>query len=129
MRKSATRMLGLIVFAGFGASAQAGEIFHYDFAAPYLQRSDKIFAGAGDAKEVNAATHVIDPWPRYVGNRRIPANGERMVGAIERYRDVRRLPLAPQPILPIEISTSGFSSSNANPGLGAGSAASTATGR
>ncbi|AXK82919.1 hypothetical protein DW352_21790 [Pseudolabrys taiwanensis] len=122
-------MLGVGLALGLSAGAQAGDVFHYDFAAPYLQRSDKIFAGAGDAKDVNAATHVIDPWPRYVGNRRIPANGERMVGAIERYRDIRRLPLAPQPILPIEISTSGFSSSNANPGGGAGAAASTTTGR
>ncbi|WP_162827118.1 hypothetical protein [Pseudolabrys taiwanensis] len=129
MRRSAIGMLGVGLALGLSAGAQAGDVFHYDFAAPYLQRSDKIFAGAGDAKDVNAATHVIDPWPRYVGNRRIPANGERMVGAIERYRDIRRLPLAPQPILPIEISTSGFSSSNANPGGGAGAAASTTTGR
>ena len=35
---------------------------------------------------MNAATHVIDPWPRYVGNRRIPANGDRMSRAVERYR-------------------------------------------
>jgi hypothetical protein len=119
-------MIGLVFFAGFGANVQAGEVYHYDFAAPYLQRTDKIFAGAGDAKEVNAATHVIDPWPRYVGNRRIPADGERMVGAVERYRDVRRLPLAPQPILPIGISTSGFSSSSAaSGGAAAGSTSST----
>jgi len=119
MPKSVTPMLGLVLLALCGTHARAGDVFHYDFAAPYLQRLDKIYAGAGDAKDVNAATHVIDPWPPYVGNRRIPANGERMVGAIERYRDIRRLPLAPQPIVPIEISTSGFSSTNANPGLGA----------
>lgn len=130
MRKPTLGMLGLVVFIGFGAGAQAGEVFYYDFAAPYLQRSDKIFAGAGDAKDVNAATHVIDPWPRYVGNRRIPANGERMVGAIERYRDVRRLPLAPPPIPPIGISTSGFSGSSAPSGGAAPSgAASSTTGR
>jgi hypothetical protein len=29
---------------------------------------------------------VIDPWPPGVGDRRIPANGERMVGAVERYQ-------------------------------------------
>lgn len=127
MRNSATLMLGLVVFAGSGAGAQAGEVYHYDFAAPYLQRSDKIFAGAGDAKEVNAATHVIDPWPRNVGNRRITTNGERMVGAIERYRDVRRLPLAPQPIPPIGISTSGFSSSSASSGGAGGAASGSAT--
>jgi hypothetical protein len=55
-------------------------------AAQYLQRSDTITLGAGNAKDVNAATHVIDPWPRYVGDRRIPADAERMSTAISRYR-------------------------------------------
>ena len=49
-----------------------------DPAAQYFERKDTIVSGAGDARNVNAATHIIDPWPRYVGNRRIPANGERM---------------------------------------------------
>src|SRR5262249_30132499 len=40
----------------------------------------------GDAKAVNTTTHVIDPWPRYVGNRRIPGNGDRLSRAVERYR-------------------------------------------
>jgi hypothetical protein len=64
----------------------------------YLQRTDTITVGAGDAKEVNAATHIIDPWPRNVRNKHIPANGQRMVGAIERYRDVSKLSDAPPPI-------------------------------
>lgn len=71
----------------------------------YLQRTDTITAGAGDAKEVNAATHMIDPWPRNVRNKQIPANGQRMVGAIERYRDVSKLDEAPKPI---ESQTTGF---------------------
>jgi hypothetical protein len=54
--------------------------------AQYVHRSDTITLSAGNAKEVNAATQVIDPWPRYVGDRRIPANGERMVGAVQRYQ-------------------------------------------
>ncbi len=74
MRKTRMKWLaggfGAMLCAGAGATAQ--EVLIYDFAAPYLQRSDKIFAGAGDAKDLNAATHVIDPWPYYVGNRRIP---------------------------------------------------------
>jgi hypothetical protein len=66
----------------------------------YFQRKDTVILGAGDAKAVNSATHVIDPWPRNVGNTRIPGNGERMVGAVERYRDVNKLPRAPKPIAP-----------------------------
>ena len=55
-------------------------------AAQYVHRSDTVTLSAGNAKDVNAATHVIDPWPRRVANRRIPGHGERMVGAVERYR-------------------------------------------
>jgi hypothetical protein len=55
-------------------------------AAQYVHRSDTITLTAGNAADVNAATHIIDPWPRYVGNRRIPAHGERMVGAVQRYQ-------------------------------------------
>jgi len=72
--------------------ARAGELGDVDnLAAPYLQRTDSIAAGAGNAKAVNSVTHVIDPWPPYAGNRRIPGDGERMTGAIERYRDVSKL--------------------------------------
>jgi hypothetical protein len=55
-------------------------------AAQYVNRSDKITLSAGNAKDVNAATHVIDPWPRNVNDRRIPADGQRMVGAVQRYQ-------------------------------------------
>jgi hypothetical protein len=58
-----------------------------DPAAQYFERKDTIVSGAGDARDVNAATHIIDPWPRYVGNRQIPANGDRMARAVKRYRE------------------------------------------
>ena len=54
--------------------------------AEYIHRSDTITLSAGNAKDVNAVTHVIDPWPRHVANRRIPVNGERMAHAMERYK-------------------------------------------
>ncbi len=54
--------------------------------AQYANRTDTITTSAGDAQEVNSAIHIIDPWPRYVGNRRIPGNGERLSGAVQRYR-------------------------------------------
>src|SRR3954454_5521298 len=57
-----------------------------DPAAEYLRRTDTITASAGNAKDVNAATHVIDPWPRLVGNRRIRGDGSRMTRAVERYK-------------------------------------------
>jgi hypothetical protein len=54
--------------------------------AEYLHRSDTITLSAGNAKNVNAATHIIDPWPRNVANRKIPGNGERMAHAVEHYK-------------------------------------------
>ena len=53
---------------------------------PYTQRADKVTLTAGNAQEVNTRIHEVDPWPRYVANTRIPANGERMARAVERYR-------------------------------------------
>ena len=68
-------------FAGSGALAWDQNPF-----AMYFHRDEKITLWEGDAKAVNSATHVIDPWPRYVGNRRIPVNGDPLSRAVERYR-------------------------------------------
>jgi hypothetical protein len=68
------------------AVACSGCITQYpDPAIPYAQRIDTVTLGAGDAQDVNTATQMIDPWPPYAANRRIPGNGPRMVGAVERY--------------------------------------------
>jgi hypothetical protein len=91
----------IIGSAAFAASLTCSGSWAWDQdpAAQYLERKDTIVSGAGDARDVNAATHIIDPWPRNVGNRRIPGNGERMAAAIERYR--KNTPWAtPCPIAP-----------------------------
>ena len=67
-----------VVIVGGSLASSAALAWDQDPFAMYFQRSDKITLGAGNAKAVNAATHVIDPWPRYVGNRRIPGNGDRL---------------------------------------------------
>jgi hypothetical protein len=74
--------LTAVIMLAATTAGRAGE----GFWEQYFLRSDSITAGAGNAKDVNAAIQVIDPWPRYSGNRRIPANGARMTGAIQRYR-------------------------------------------
>src|SRR5262245_36707872 len=58
--------------------------------AQYVERSDKIVLSSGDAKDANAAIHVLDPWPKTSANRHIPADGQRMATAHERYRDVSK---------------------------------------
>jgi hypothetical protein len=54
----------------------------------YLQRSDTILFGAGNANDANAAIHTITPWPPYVGNTRIPIDGRRAVQSVEQMHRV-----------------------------------------
>jgi hypothetical protein len=61
-------------------------LYGHDEMERYAQRTDVITMSAGDAKEVNARTHMLTPWPPYVGDRRIPQDGARAVRAVECYR-------------------------------------------
>jgi hypothetical protein len=104
------KIRSIIGWATFAATLACSGAWAWDQdpAAQYFERKDTIVSGAGDAKNVNAATHIIDPWPRYVGNRRIPMNGERAAGAVERYRTNTPW-LTPCPITPIfEIQNQGI---------------------
>jgi hypothetical protein len=78
-------IIRLTIVMGLAAAGGGCTTVYPDPAIPYVQRTDTVTFGAGNAQDVNAAAHTIDPWPPYVGNRRIPGNGTRMVGAVERY--------------------------------------------
>ena len=78
-------VVGLSALAMHGEAAAGGDLLD-DLFGPYLDRRDAVTPGAGNAKDTNAAAHVIDPWPPYVGARNIPGDGKRAVGAIRRYR-------------------------------------------
>ncbi|MES5486385.1 hypothetical protein QMZ05_26815 [Bradyrhizobium sp. INPA03-11B] len=71
-------------------------VYGHDEMDRYVQRSDTITMSAGNAKEVNAATHTIHPWPAYVGDRRIAYDGRRATETVKRYgttsRPVDQLP-------------------------------------
>ena len=56
----------------------------------YFQRSNTITMTAGDAKEVNAVTHTIHPWPQNVGDRRIAYDARRVGAAVTRYGNTQR---------------------------------------
>ena len=79
-------------------AALAGDYDWDDIWAPYVQRTDTATMSSGNAQNLNAATQMITPWPRYVHDRRIPGNGARMVGAIERYRGQRAPGAAAPPV-------------------------------
>jgi len=65
----------------------------------YYDRRDTITFRAGDANAVNRVTHAVDMWPAAAGYRDLESNGQKMQGAIERYRTNKVTP-------PVGISTS-----------------------
>jgi hypothetical protein len=58
----------------------------------YLDRRDSIELTAGDSNASNIAMQMVDPWPRYAGNKNIAYNGQRMQAAVERYRNNQVIP-------------------------------------
>ena len=85
--KARSKLLSMIVALG----ATLGGC--YDI---YFDRRETIALGADDHIAANRVAQMVDPWPRYVGNKNIAFNGERMQGAAERYRRhevIRPVPL------------------------------------
>jgi hypothetical protein len=56
-----------------------------DPSADYLQRTALVSTSGGDAQAANTAMQTATPWPRYSNDTNIPANGARIVKAINRY--------------------------------------------
>lgn len=92
----------------------------------YFQRSDTITMSAGDAKQVNAVTHTITPWPRYVGDTRIATDARRTGAAVTRYgntkQPVDQLPDIGDPTKQIGVRPTPTQTIDVQ-GLGAGSSA------
>ena len=78
-------ILAATMLVGLAVTISACNTEYHNPAIPYVQRTDTVTFGASNSQDVNSAVQTIDPWPRYVGDRRIPGNGARMVGAVERY--------------------------------------------
>jgi hypothetical protein len=112
------RKLPMLILLLAGGCLQSTHNAAVDPAQEYLQRSDTITLSAGNAKEVNTRIHEIDPWPRYVGNTYIPGNGERMAGAVERYRDTSKQNKGPQPLPLVGSGSSSANGSGTAPGAG-----------
>ena len=65
----------------------------------YFDRRETVALGADDHIGTNRVAQMIDPWPANVDKREIAFNGEKMQGAVERYRTGRTLP-------PVNVTTS-----------------------
>lgn len=113
------KLIGLVLLTvtAMSAKAWAGD-GPDDFMGYYSERVEGITVGAGNAKEVNSATHIIDPWPPYAADRRIPGDGERMSRTIRRYKDVTKIREAAPALAPEGIATSGFGSASGSAGSG-----------
>jgi hypothetical protein len=109
-------VLALAAALALSASAWAGDGFLDDFVGYYAHREEGVSIGAGNAKEANSAIHTVDPWPPYAKNRRIPASGERMTRALERYQDVSKLNEAARALAPDAISAKGVGGNQVSSG-------------
>jgi hypothetical protein len=114
-----TRMTGVAALISVMAvgGAHAGQDYPFlDELTRYAERIDTLSVVSGDARNVNAATQIIDPWPRYARDRRIPANGQRMVGAINRYQNPKLLGAQAPTLAPIITQSLQGSSGGADQG-------------
>ena len=86
----------------------------------YFQRSDSITLSAGDAKQANAVTHTINPWPSYVGDRKIVTQAAKTNGAMTRYRagNQPRDPLPAIGIAGVPLGTAGATAATVEAGGG-----------
>ena len=80
------------VLALFGVAVLGIALSGCSSADLYLDRRETVVPYAGDAKAINQVTMMVDPWPPYSANRNIAFNGERMQGAVERYRTRNVIP-------------------------------------
>ncbi len=74
----------------------------------YYDRRDTVTFRAGDAAAANKVTHAVDMWPEAAGYRDIESNGQKMQGAVERYRTNKVTP-------PVGIGTSTISPTQSAP--------------
>jgi len=116
--------LTTLTLIGACAVGLSGCLYLEDNLTQYAQRNEKVTLSAGNSAAANEAIHTVDPWPRASADRRIPANGERMAGAYERYRNPDKLPPRPMIIPPAVIVVGGGAGAG-----GAGAAAGAAGGK
>jgi hypothetical protein len=119
-RTERARLARLFAVAALGTSLAGCA----DFYAPregdsYLDHRDTLSPHGGDAVDGNTITQMVDPWPAYSGDRNIAFNGQKMQGAVERYRTGKVI----QPVDPEEATTSNASGQTVSTTVNTGGAA------
>jgi hypothetical protein len=93
----------------------------------YYDRRETIALSAGDAIAANAVEQMYDPWPAHSGNTNIPGNGQKMQGAIERYRTNKVTPPVDPSTLEGAGASQGASAGSSGTQTGSGGTSSTTT--
>ncbi len=76
----AVGLVGIVIAPHLGnAQALVDDPF-----SDYLQRSQSISLGAGNANDANEAIQTITPWPRHAFHRRVHVQGRQAVDSIQR---------------------------------------------
>jgi hypothetical protein len=107
LRSSELRRTAAVLAASAVALALAG-----CSTDPYLDNRDSVSLQFGDAVASNKAAQTIDPWPPYVTDTRIGANGQRSAAAVDRYHKGMILP--PVPATTSSIATGGAAPTASN---------------
>jgi hypothetical protein len=116
-------ILRILMFGGCWWWSSCSGLWGNDEFQRYLQRTDTITLEGGDAKEVNAITHMYSPWPRGVMDRRIVTDSSHMQRALERYRR-GATPPDPMPDLDVDSTRFGFALPPEQPAQGTAAGAS-----
>ena len=95
-----------------------------DPTADYLQRTPLVATSGGDTQAANIAMQTATPWPRYSNDTNIPANGARIVKAINRYETGSAGAGASDSATPSAASPGGSSGAGATSGPSTGMTAS-----
>jgi hypothetical protein len=114
-------LLALLTVAGCSSTVGFDDPF-----ADYLQRTALVSTAGGDSQAANIAMQTATPWPRYSNDTNIPANGARIVKAINRYETGSAGAGASDSATPSAASPGGSSSAGAPNGPSTGMTASPA---
>jgi hypothetical protein len=114
-------LLALLTVAGCSSTVGFDDPF-----ADYLQRTALVSTAGGDSQAANIAMQTATPWPRYSNDTNIPANGARIVKAINRYETGSAGAGASDSATPSAASPGGSSSAGAPSGPSTGMTASPA---
>jgi hypothetical protein len=114
-------LLALLTVAGCSSTVGFDDPF-----ADYLQRTALVSTAGGDSQAANIAMQTATPWPRYSNDTNVPANGARIVKAINRYETGSAGAGASDSATPSAASPGGSSSAGAPSGPSTGMTASPA---